>query len=77
MNAVPDEEMYEFSCEELGTCDDSCSPPARDDCLVTEETETPTPVGRLPETGITDPTLLLAAGMAAVIAGARLLRGAR
>lgn len=46
---VPDDEMY--SCEETGECDDSCSPPERDDCLLAEETEPAPPVEQLPQTG--------------------------
>ena len=73
---VPDDEMY--SCEELGTCDDSCSPPARDDChadaAVPVTAEPPAAVAELPVTGLDAvSTLALLAG-ACLAAGAALLR---
>lgn len=72
---VPDDEFY--SCEETGECDDSCSPPAREDCTLptAEVAVPPTPVEeQLPQTGITDPGLLFATALALVVAGLRLRR---
>lgn len=69
---VPDDEMY--SCEETGECDDSCSPPARGDCLAVTEEPPPPPLDTLPETGAMIPTLAIVAGVA-IMAGVRLIRG--
>lgn len=69
--AVPDEEMYDLSCEELGTCDDSCSPPARGDCLA-ETSEPAPPAETLPHTG-GDPLLGLTA-LASVVVGVLMVR---
>lgn len=77
---VPDDEMY--SCEETGECDDSCSPPARDDCLLedttTETTEPPPLPEELPATGPGDLAVTgalalatIAVGLAGVMAGKR------
>lgn len=67
-----DEQTY--SCEDDGTCDDSCSTPARGDC--TAETGQPAPPpAELPATG-TPADLALAAAMA-LAAGAAVLARTR
>lgn len=59
----------EASCEEDGTCDDSCSPPARGDCLTAEVTTPPHDVqlAELPATGAgVEALMLVSAAMIAV-----------
>lgn len=71
---IPDE-VDIVSCEEDGTCDDSCTPPARGDCtLPGEVTTAPPPAAELPATGPAD---LLAPGLALVLIGTALLRKVR
>lgn len=72
LGAVPDE--VDGSCEEDGSCDDSCTPPARDDCtqeLVTEPA--PLPIQELPATGL-DPFHGLIVALALVAGGGRLIQ---
>lgn len=73
-----EQETREGSCELDGTCDDSCTPPARDDCLVTETAEPAPPntgQSTLPETGAgADAGLLLASALALITIGTRLAR---
>ncbi len=74
---VPDDELY--GCEELGTCDDSCSPPARGDCLIEFEVESVTPApppGELPATGL-DSVVLLLISLMVIVCGLGVIYGRR
>lgn len=67
-------ESSPVSCEDDGTCDDSCSPPARDDCELPPPPQdtTTTTQEQLPQTGIS--LNLLLGGLTSLAIGMFLLR---
>lgn len=55
------------SCETDGSCDDSCTPPARGDCTIAQTAEPAPP--ELPVTGLNDPVPLSALALALFVLG--------
>lgn len=68
-----------YSCEDDGSCDDSCTAPARADCTLenTVATTQEVPLDVLPATGITDAGIMVLFGVLMVAIGVFLLKNAR